>query len=311
MKDYDLAIVGGGPAGLAAAISAASEGLKVVILDASTHIGGRPWESNAIENYPVPIGFPDGVTGEKLLSGFVNQAHKFGADFCAPCLVDNIERDGEHVILSTLSYEQHVAKAVILSSGLGPRRLLAKGIGPLMGRGVYYGAPILNGKHREVAVIGGANSAAQAVLRLAQHSKVHMVVRRSIEAGMSAYLVGRIRSHPNVVIHEGVEAAEVLGDDRLSGVLLSDGEELRLDALFVCIGAQPHTRWLESLVALDDKKFILTGEQTCRKDALMFETCIPGVFAAGDVRHGSVKRIAAAIGEGVGAAQSARQYLNH
>lgn len=319
-KTCDLLVVGGGPAGLSAAINAASEGLNVQVLDSGRTLGGQARGSSAIENFP---GFPDGVSGPDLMTAFVKQACKFEARMTVPSRAARLEVDGDWRVILTDDYQEHAAKAVILSNGLQYRRLDAKGLGPLMGRGVYYGVPSgfrlarrkKNGNG--VAVIGGANSAGQAALGLAHANpgmKITLLARSPLDKGMSHYLIERLVADPNIEVVTGVEVTATTGRDWLQSVRLSyrDGsasETLEVDNLFIFIGAMPQTLWLDSSVELDDRRFIKTWTDVDEGAPMPFETSVSGVFAAGDVRTGSTKRIAAAIGEGVGALQMVHRYM--
>lgn len=319
--DCDLLVIGGGPAGLCAAINGSSEGLKVCLLDAGTSLGGQAQQSNSIENYPLPEGVHEGVTGARLMAGFVRQADKFETAIYAPVKAARLAVDGDRKVVTSEDYVDYAARAVILSLGLHYKLHPAKGLGQLMGKGVYYGLPSGGGNlrgRRTVGVIGGANSAGQAVLRLASNplTKVVMLIRSKLEAGMSAYLSKRIRACTNVRVMEGVEVAEAQGDGQLDGVVLSNGISVGLDTLCIFIGAMPKTLWLDSCkMQVDERRFIRTDVDVnlyglpAQRPVLPYETSLPGVFAAGDVRSRSTKRITAAIGEGVGALQSCHRYL--
>lgn len=331
--DVDLLIIGGGPAGLCAAISGASEGLKTVLLDNGNSMGGQAKESSAIENYP---GFPGGVTGEKLMGCFVHQAADFNTAFVAPTNAVKLTRDGSanRLTVTTDDYSEFVAKAVIISTGLHYRRLDATGISQLMGRGVYYGAPgfILNAQATEtkhMAIIGGANSAGQAAVKLASNpnNKVTMFIREKIEDKMSQYLVDRIKGSGNIEVCEGCSIMDVVGTDWLNSINVKhtngDTSAHKMDYMFIFIGAMPRTFWLESTIQLDENKFILTGSDLVfdghkegnrptfidGMEPLAMETSLPGVFAAGDVRFGSTKRVAVAAGEGATALQMVHRYM--
>jgi thioredoxin reductase (NADPH) len=306
----DLLIVGGGPAGLASAINGASEGLKVRIMDNGNSLGGQARESSAIENYP---GFPDSITGLDLMGRFVEQANKFGTGFFCPChgaVLRPGVGDEPHVVISD-DYQEHRARAVMLSLGVNYKRLNAENISQFIGRGVFYGVPSWGsvGKARTVGVIGGANSAGQAVVALAKHrrTKVRMFVRRNLEVSMSAYLIDKIRNLDNVEVLENCELVSCQGTGALREISYNCNGTIYtcpLDALHIFIGAIPKTMWVEEKVQLDPARFVVTGNA-----ALPYETSVPGVFAAGDVRSGSTKRIATAIGEGVNALQSVHKYL--
>lgn len=307
-NDCDLLIVGSGPAGLSAAINAASEGIRVCLMDGQTQLGGQARESNAIENYP---GFPEGITGEELMARLVAQATKFSTQVHAPALAAELRVEGKRLIVTSDDYQEYAARCVLLATGLSYRRLTAAGVGEFMGRGVYYGLPnglFIRKKKCSVVVVGGANSAGQAVLRLAQNpaADITMVIRRKVTDQMSKYLIDRIKNLGNVTVLEGIEVTQCEGAIGLEYVHLSNGDKICAAQMFVFIGAVPKTRWLKDTIALDDKKFIRTWtdvNNSIHSDRLPFETSIEGVFAAGDVRLGSVKRIAAGVGEGVGALQ--------
>jgi thioredoxin reductase (NADPH) len=265
-----------------------------------------------IENYP---GFPEGIPGEELLGKFVQQADKFNAEILCPQKATGIRADGEWRIIQTEDGEEYAAKMIILSLGLSYRHLTAEGLGSFMGRGVWYGVPAINPLALEecvVSIVGGANSAGQAAMDLARNPKVKvkLLVRRSLDAQMSQYLVDRINKAPNIEVMEGVEVSKVMGTSSLEAVGLkgeAGEQELATQHLFIFIGANPKTNWLNGEVEADEKKFLLTGPNLVLKEGiwreerppLYFETNIPGVFACGDVRLGSIKRVGAAVGEGI------------
>lgn len=312
--ECDLLIVGSGPAGMSAAINGASEGLRVCMIDGNSVLGGQARESNAIENY---AGFPEGVTGNELMNRFTAQAIKFDTDIHCPVRAAHIRRDGESLVVTSEDYVEYRAKTVLLSLGLSYRRLDARNIGQYMGKGVYYGLPSGTFQPRkkcQITVVGGANSAGQAVLKLAsnKNASVRMLIRRGIRDQMSTYLIERIRMLPNVEVLEGVSVVGCRGtQDVLTDLELSDGRSVCTESMFIFIGAVPKTMWLQDAIQLDEKKFIRTwvdmdGAAAHMVDGsvtLPYETSMKGVFAAGDVRVGSVKRIAAAIGEGAAALQ--------
>ncbi|WP_405411436.1 FAD-dependent oxidoreductase [Streptomyces rubiginosohelvolus] len=311
----DVVVVGAGPAGLAAAVYGASDGLTTISVDAVA-TGGQAGTSSRIENY---LGFPSGISGGELIERAVLQAHKFGARLMVPAQVNRLTpQDDAYVV--TFTDGSHVrAGAVVLASGVRYRRLEVPGIERLEGISVYYAATVHEASLCEadpVAVVGGGNSAGQAALFLAQHaSGVHLLVRGGdLNADMSRYLVDQVERHPKIEVLLHTEVRGVSGKDKLESLSVEDntrGERrpLRAAALFVFIGARPRTEWLRGALALDEKGFVLTGADAraaadaTRWDALgraplLLETSLPGVFAAGDVRSGSVKRVASATGEG-------------
>ena len=304
-KLYDVAIVGAGPAGLAAAVYAASEGLSVIVLDCRS-FGGQAGASARIENY---LGFPTGITGMALMARAYNQAQKFGVDFVIPEEAVTLEATGDdgRVILRLADGEHVSAHAVVLATGARYRRLDVQELAAFEAASVHYWASPVEGqlcRAQEVAVVGGGNSAGQAIVFLAsQAAKVWVLVRGPrLDASMSRYLVDRIAGLPNV---EVVTEAEVTGLDGHDGVLeairwrrRSSTDEIRraMRHLFLFIGADPNTDWLSGCdVTLDEKRFVRTGADVGRA---ALETSRRGVFAIGDVRCGSVKRVAAAVGEG-------------
>ena len=314
-KVYDVAIVGAGPAGLAAAVYAASEGLSVIVLDERA-MGGQAGQSNRIENY---LGFPTGISGQALAGRAFNQALKFGAEIAIPLGIDRLDCDAAEpdapLALVLSSGERLRARAIVIASGATYRRPDVPDLAMFEGAGVSYWASPIEAKAcvgEEVALVGGGNSAGQAVVFLApQVRRLHLVVRRPIEETMSRYLVDRIGVLPNVEMHVGREIVELEGDrtEGLRGAVFRDvanGSRKRcpMRHLFLFIGADPNTAWLDGCVDTDTKGFVLTGEDLTaeRKRSgrvrLPLEASRPGVFAIGDVRAGSTKRVAAAVGEG-------------
>ena len=307
----DVAIVGAGPAGLSAAVYAASEGLRTLVVDEGG-IGGQARSSSLIRNY---LGFPRGVSGSRLAEQAYEQASVFGASFVVMHRATGLGRSGNRLNVSFSHGRRVSAKAVILATGASYRRLGVPSLEALHGAGVFYGgaaseAHALSGKHAYVA--GGGNSAGQTALHLARYAhRVTLVVRAaSLEAGMSHYLVREVRSTPNVEVRTGTAVVGGGGEGRLQDLVLREtvsGDErtVAADALFVLIGSRPHTRWLPCEIASDRHGFLLTGEDVPDDDRwplerrpFALETSMPGVLAAGDVRHGSVKRVASAVGEG-------------
>ena len=318
---FDLVVVGSGPAGLAAAVYGASEGLRTVSLDAVT-IGGQAGASSRIENY---AGFPNGISGADLTGRAAVQAMRLGARLNAPCEVAGLRvQAGFHVVVLRDGSEIPT-RAVIVASGARYRRLAVEDLERFEGAGVYYAATDLEARVCDgsaVLVIGGGNSAGQAAIYLAQNNcRVTIAIRRDdLAYGMSRYLVERIESDPRIELITGAEVSRLSGEDRLERVTLGylDGGEqqtLPCAGLFCFIGARPATAWLGDCVQLDGDGFVLTDRQLAEPlgaddaGALPFETSVPGVFAAGDVRHGSMKRVAAAVGEGSSAVRSVHERL--
>lgn len=307
----DVAVVGGGPAGLAAAVYAASEGLSTVILEAEA-IGGQAGTSSMIRNY---LGFPRGISGMRLAQRARNQALRFGARFYTGQVVDELRPglDGDPHVLCTDSGEVR-ARAVVISSGVAYRKLRVDPVEELVGSGVYYGAAMTAAREMEgqdVYVVGGGNSAGQAAVHLARFARsVTILVRRpDLAETMSSYLIGEIRYNPRITVRTCSRVVDGGGDGRLEWLGLEDvrtGERERVPAygLFLLLGAEPHCDWIPQQIARDDHGFVLTGRDVPRDrwvDDLPPEnlaTTVPGIFAAGDVRSGSMKRVASASGEG-------------
>jgi thioredoxin reductase (NADPH) len=321
---YDVVIVGGGPAGLANAVYAASEGLRTVLIEQHAP-GGQAGTSSFIENY---LGFPGGLTGADLAQRAVAQARRFGAEMLVGHPVVGLRREDPYRIVTLASGHEVSCHALVLAAGMAVRELDLPGVAPLLGCGIYYGAAMSEAvlyRDRDVAVLGGANSAGQGALFFSRYArKVFVLVRKpSLSPGMSRYLIDRIEATPNIEVMTGVEVVEACGNgSRLERLILSEPEAnghrpLEVAALFVFIGVAPHTEGFSGFVELDPKGFILTGADVPRdrkiwpleRDPLMFETSVPGVFAAGDVRSGANRRIAAAVGEGSAAIYSVHQYL--
>ena len=321
---YDLIIVGAGPAGLASAVYGASEGLEVVILDRQAP-GGQAGTSSRIENY---LGFPVGLSGGDLARRAVAQARKFGAEFITPQEVKGIELNDPYKIVRLQNGSTISSHALVIATGVAYQKLKIPGLDALTGLGVYYGASISEAsacQNEDVYIVGAGNSAGQAAMYLAQFARsVTLLVRGdSLEAKMSQYLVERIYEAPTIEVLLNTEIAEVQGTEHLEGLtLMIKGErrEVTTSALFVFVGAAPATSWLGDTVARDDKGFVYTGLDTLvngklpktwtiERQPFLLETSVPGIFAAGDVRHQSVKRVASAVGEGSIALQFIHQYL--
>ncbi len=320
---YDLVIVGGGPAGLAAAVYGASEGLRTVLVERAAP-GGQAGQSSRIENY---LGFPNGLSGADLARRAHDQARRFGAELLTVQEVTGLEARGPQRVVTLAGGGELAGHTVLVATGVAYRRLDAPGVAGLEGRGVYYGASIVEAEAcqgKTVVVVGGANSAGQAAVYLSrQAGRVVVVVRGpSLEASMSHYLIEQIAAIPNVEVRTGTQVAAAEGDDgHLSRVRLSgpDGEdELDAGAMFVFIGAAPYTDWVGDRVGRDAKGFVLAGPDAAasdghrwplERDPYLLESTLPGVFVAGDVRHRSIKRVASAVGEGSMSVQFIHQYL--
>jgi thioredoxin reductase (NADPH) len=325
----DVLIVGSGPAGLAAAVYAASEGLSTTVVEAMA-TGGQAGTSSRIENL---LGFPSGISGAELAERAVLQADKFGARISIPVEATGLHpKDEDHYVVAFADGSEIAARAVVLATGARYRRLQVPGIERLEGTSVHYSASVYEAQQCRtdpVAVVGGGNSAGQAVLFLAGYApQVYLLVRGpNLEAHMSRYLIDQIERHPRVRVLLHTEMTEALGDKALEAVTVVDhrtGEHrhLAVRALFVFTGADPHTEWLSGALALDARGYVLTGAeaQACSvpelwqsqgRDCLTLETSLPGVFAAGDVRSGSVKRVASAVGEGAMSIHFVHRYLGH
>lgn len=323
-KMYDLIIVGGGPAGLSAAINAESESLNTLVLDAAPQLGGQAGTSSLIENYP---GFPEGVSGRRLTSLMIDQALRFSTEFMAPMRAEEIEATDEGLAVREDS-EVVLGRTVLISSGVEYRRLIVPNLAAYSGRGVTYGSPRVTDDYcdRTVYVVGGANSAGQAAMHLASFSgcQVHMLVRgKSIEEKMSSYLSERISSTPNIEVLTESEVVSVDGDGHLKELTVQkSGEAVTLpaDDLFVLIGAVPKTGWLPDGVARDASGFVLAGgdvegearrafKELHGRAPLTHETSMPGLFVAGDVRSGTTKRVASAVGDGATTVPDLHKYI--
>jgi len=324
---YDLAIVGGGPAGLAAAVYGASEGLHTVIIEKEAP-GGQAGMSSRIENY---LGFPTGLSGGDLARRAVVQAQRFGVEILSPQSAVGARIEGPYRILKLADGVEISCHALMIASGVQWRRLEAPGVDRLRGAGVYYGGgatEALSCKGEIVYVIGGANSAGQAAMNFARYAeRVVILVRgESLSSTMSQYLIDQIKETPNIQIWGHASVAEVHGESHLEeiSVLCSDTNAIQrvpASAMFIFIGALPRTEWLTGLLERDERGFLLTGPDLIRdgqhprgwtldRDPFLLETNVPGIFAVGDVRHGSVKRVASGVGEGSVAVQFIHQYLS-
>ncbi|CDO87094.1 fused response regulator/thioredoxin-disulfide reductase [Mycobacterium triplex] len=319
---YDLIVIGGGPAGLAAAVYGASEGLRTVLIE-RTATGGQAGQSSRIENY---LGFPDGVSGGQLAERARRQAEKFGAELITARTAVALEVNGSKRTVRFADGGSIGAHAVILATGVAYRNLDAEGCNELTGCGVYYGAAVSiasDCEDEEVYVIGGANSAGQAAMYLSRTAKsVNIVVRApSLEASMSYYLIQQIEANPKIKVLTCTEVRRASGDGHLQKLTLVNNrteqtEEVSCGRMFIFIGAAPRTEWLDGVLARDDHGFILTGPDlrnvcgwTLDRPPHHLETSVPGVFATGDVRSTSAKRVAAAVGEGSMAVMLVHRYL--
>jgi thioredoxin reductase (NADPH) len=324
---YQVVVIGGGPAGLAAAVYGSSEGLRTLLIERDA-TGGQAGTSSQIENY---LGFPSGISGADLARRATIQARRFGAEIISPQDVVSIRRQDPYRVVVLDDGSEVASYAVVIASGMEVRHLEIPGIAELTGAGIYYGAALseaamYRGKH--VYIVGGANSAGQGAMFFSRYAKqVTMIVRgRDLNASMSRYLVDRIKDTPNVDVLVNTVVASVCGNGRLESIVLSDSEggtrrEVEAAAMFVFIGSAPRTDMAANLVERDQYGFILTGRDllvggqwpkswTAARDPFVFETSVPGVFAAGDARHGSGKRVAAAVGEGSAAISMVHQYLD-
>jgi thioredoxin reductase (NADPH) len=317
---YDLVIVGGGPAGLAAAVYGASEGLRTIMVEAEA-TGGQAGQSSRIENY---LGFPNGLSGSELAERATIQARRLGAELLTVSNAVALRVEGAGRFIELTGGAQLSANSVLVASGISYRKMTAPGFEEYTGAGVYYGAALTEArscKDQHVVVIGGANSAGQAAVYFSDYaSKVTILVRGdSLAASMSHYLIERLATLPNVEVLTRTEAIAAEGTDgHLSQLRLRDGDGERdesVDACFVFIGALPRTDWLDGVVARDDRGFILSGADVreygwpLEREPLALETNVPGVFVAGDVRARSIKRVASAVGEGSMAVSLIHQYL--
>jgi thioredoxin reductase (NADPH) len=326
-RTYDLVVVGAGPAGLGASVYGASEGLSTLALE-SVALGGQAGTSSRIENYP---GFPAGLSGFELASRILVQADKFGARTAVPQEAVGLRRENGYYRIELSEGSEVAARSVIAASGARYRRLEVPRLGRFEGVSVHYAATQAEAQlceGEEVAVVGGGNSAGQAALFLAGRTRrVYLLIRGDdLDRSMSRYLVDRVARAENVELLASTKVRELMGEDRLEGVVVEDNRSgtrrtLGARALFVFIGAEANTGWLEGSVELDERGFVLTGReldgsalkedswQERSREPFLLETSLPGVFAVGDVRSGSIKRCASAVGEGSMAVRLVHQYL--
>jgi thioredoxin reductase (NADPH) len=327
LRSYDLVIVGGGPAGLAAAVYGASEGLRTLLVEREAP-GGQAGTTSRIENY---LGFPAGLSGADLTRRAVAQATRLGAELLNTREATRLRVEDRYRLVELDDGSEVACESVIIATGVQYRKLDVEGLDPLVGIGVFYGAAITEAlacRGQRVAVVGGGNSAGQAAVYLSQFaSSVTLLVRGGkIEAGMSAYLVEQLRERPNVEIRLNSGVVAVRGTDSLEALTVEDSAagtraEEAMDALFLFIGALPRTDWLEGIVERDRAGFLVTGSLLARasdgrvagwplpREPFLLETNVPGIFAAGDVRSRSIKRIASGVGEGAMAVQFVHQHL--
>ena len=325
-KFYQLIIVGGGPAGLAASVYAASEGVGTLLVEREAP-GGQAGLSSRIENY---LGFPSGLSGGDLARRAVAQARRFGVEILAPQQAASLRTDGPYRYLQLSDGSELSCHVLMLAMGVQWRQLDVPGMDRLQGAGVYYGGgatEALSCKDETVYIVGGANSAGQAAMNFSRYAKqVIMLVRGTgLAATMSRYLIDQIEQTPNIAVYTETRVVEAHGEDHLSAITIycdktGERETLPASSIFIFIGAEPRTEWLGSTVQRDQRGFILTGASFL-KDGIrpqgwqlerrpsIFETNVPGIFAVGDVRQGSVKRVASGVGEGSIAVQFVHQYL--
>lgn len=323
---YDVVVVGGGPAGLAHAVYAASEGLRTVVVE-SEAAGGQAGTSSLIENY---LGFPAGVTGADLAQRATAQARRFGAELLTGQEVVALRREDPYRVVVLADGTELTAYTVIITTGMSARTLNVPGLAPLQGVGVYYGAAMTEAaryRDRDICIVGGANSAGQGALFFSRYARrVTMIIRApDLGAAMSQYLVDRIRASPNIEVVAGVEVDGVEGEGELQSVIVKSVrtaalQTIPVSAMFIFIGVEPHTKAFAGILERDDGGFVITGSDLpgehgrprgwpLAREPYMFETSIPGVFAAGDVRSNANRRVAAAVGEGSAAVYSVHRYL--
>jgi thioredoxin reductase (NADPH) len=323
---YDLIIIGGGPAGLGAAVYGGSEGLKTLMIDQAA-TGGQAGTSSRIENY---LGFPKGISGADLARRATAQAERFGVEILIPQEAKSVRVEDQYKFITLADGTEVGCKALVIATGVTVRRLEVPGTEKLEGAGVYYGAAMTeaaNYRGQHVYVVGGANSAGQGTMFFSRYaSKITMLVRgTSLAMGMSQYLVDQIEATPNIEVLTRTEVVEVKGEERLKSVVLYNQDtektwEVPTPAIFVFIGATAHTDMLEGIVERNNKGFIITGQDLIidgkvtggwklKRQPFMLETNVPGIFAVGDVRNNSVKRVASAVGEGAIGVSLVHRYL--
>ena len=325
---YDVIVIGAGPAGLACSLYCSTEGLKTVLVEREA-AGGQAGLSSRIENY---LGFPSGLSGADLARRGVAQVRRFGTEVLAPAEAVSLVVDGEYRVVKLSNGQELAAHSVVIAAGVQWRRLDVTGMDRLTGAGIYYGAAITESsscKGEDVYIVGGANSAGQAAVHFSEIARsVHMIVRGdSLSKSMSHYLVERINTIPNISVVANSEVIEVSGRDRLEEITVrhydtKTTEKLPAAALFIFIGAEPYTEWLDGVVCRDNKGFLMTGTNlvsngkrpaawTLDRDPYLLETSVPGVFAVGDVRDGAIRRVANSVGEGSIVLYFIRQYMRN
>ncbi len=323
---YDLAIVGGGPAGLAAAVYGASEGLRTVMIEREAP-GGQAGMSSRIENY---LGFPSGLTGADLARRAVVQARRFGVEIIS-AEATAVRVDGPYRFLQLANGAELSCHALLVATGVQWRKLDAPGVERLTGAGIYYGAAMteaMSTQGEDVYVVGGANSAGQAAMYFSRYARRVVILVRgsSLAASMSHYLINQLKATPNIQIEFNTSVVEAHGEDHLEAISIHCAEtneinKVPANSLFIMIGAAPNTEWLANIIERDERGFIYSGPQLTRdgkrpngwkldRDPGLLETNVPGIFVVGDVRHGSVKRVASGVGEGSVAISFVHQYLS-
>ena len=328
VRDFDLVVIGAGPAGLAAAVYGASEGFRTVVVERET-FGGQAGTSSLIRNY---LGFSRGISGSELAWQAYQQAWLFGASFRVARRARALQPRGERLVVRLSDGTEVAGRAVVIATGASYRRLDVPSLEALVGAGVFYGATVTEAQAtegREAYVVGGANSAGQAAMHLSRYAKRATILVRgaSLAKSMSSYLIQEIDATENIEVRFNTRVVDGGGEGRLERLVLEDRtsgltETVPAAALFVLIGAEPHTEWLPENVLRDEKGFVVTGQDLLRdgrppqgwsleRPPMPLESSVPGVFVVGDVRHGSIKRVASAVGEGSIAIQMVHQYLNY
>ncbi len=323
---YDVAIIGAGPAGLAAAVYGGSEGLKTLLIEKRAP-GGQAGTSSRIENY---LGFPKGLSGSDLARRAITQATRFGIEFLSPQEVTEIEVNDQYKTVKLGDGSSINAKAVVVTTGVNYRMLESKGVSDFTGAGIYYGAAMTEAhafKDKQVYIVGGGNSAGQAAMYLSTFAKnVHICIRKdSLVSSMSSYLIDQIDGTENIEVLGETEIIEACGEGNLQKVVLKNGQEnsekeVPADGLFIFIGARPYTDWIKADIIKNERGFIETGRDLAKYDEFakvwkldrqpyLLETCSPGIFAAGDVRAGAMNRVASAVGEGAMSIKYVHEYL--